>query len=334
MRILCALAITLSVSVFSPAQDTIGVIDKETAIGCPSGGLSGAACHALTVTCPDVQDYTAYLKVFTPANPIGLVMLGTGGLGTGLYEDATYGPVTVKDLYSSGYTVAEISFGAPFVTTATQPVQGWQVDTNGAGMTKAACRYATIANWVKRTLTPEKPFCVSGNSAGSAVIGYGLSHYGIDRILNFALLSSGPPFSRLDYACDASQPAELEYCTNLKRTMAVGVSNARQFIDPAYEPTYKAACSSSEANESKALDWLFLPDSINAADASTNYSITVGFLYGGQDTTGTAINQGEYYRKSITSPTHRACVADAPHIIPDALDGAKAIAAELIDNCH
>jgi hypothetical protein len=160
-----------------------------------------------------------------------------------------------------------------------------------------------------------------------------LAHYGIDRILNFALLTSGPPFSRLDWACDALQPSTVEYCTNLKRGMEVGIPNAVDFIDPAYQPTYAAACSTEEENHSTELDPMFLADSISAPGASTHYSITVGFLYGGKDSSGTAPNQGEYYRSTITSPTLRGCVADAPHIITDSLDGAEAVAKALIENC-
>ncbi len=332
LKTVLALVFLCSTCVFLHAQRSVGVVDSVQTIACPKGTLNGGAvCHALTVTCPAVQDYTAYLKVFTHPSPVGLVMLGTGGLGNSLYEETRYGSVTVKDLYSAGYSVAEISFGVPFVPPAT--VQGWQVDTNGAGVTAAACRYATIVNWVKTNLTPTQPFCVSGNSAGGAQIAYGLSHYGIDKQLKFALLTSGPPFSRLDYACDASQPNSLEYCTNLQRGMAVGTTNGVDFIDPAYEPTYAAACSSAEQNHSKTLDPMFLADSISAPGASTNYAITVGFLYGRKDSAGTAPNQGEYYRKTITSPTIRACVADAPHIITDALDGAQAVAKELIANC-
>lgn len=331
MKVVLVLFALCAGATFLQAQNKLGTVDSETTINCPAGGLTGAECRAITVTCPKVQNYTAYLKVFTHSSPVGLVMLGTGGLGNGLYEDAKYGSVAVNDLSSAGYTVVEISFGIPFV--ATSQVQGWQVDTNGAGMTDAACRYATIANWIKTNLTPSQPFCVSGNSAGSAVIAYGLSHYNLDGILKFALLTSGPPFSRLDWACDASQPNTLEYCTNLQRGMDVGIPNAMKFIDPSYSPNHAAACSTVEKTHSTQLDPMFLADSISAPGARTKYSITVGFLYGGKDTAGTAPNQGESYRKTITSPTTRSCVADAPHIIADALDGAQAVAQQLISNC-
>jgi hypothetical protein len=161
MKVVLMLFVLTVGTVFLHAQDKLGIVDSETTVNCPAGGLTGAQCRAVTVTCPQVQNYTAYLKVFTHPSPVGLVMLGTGGLGNGLYEDAKYGSVAVNNLYSAGYTVVEISFGTPFV--ASTQVQGWQVDTNGAGMTAAACRYSTIANWIKTNLTPKQPFCVTGN---------------------------------------------------------------------------------------------------------------------------------------------------------------------------
>jgi hypothetical protein len=89
-----------------------------------------------------------------------------------------------------------------------------------------------------------------------------------------------------------------------------------------------------EKQHSTALDDIFYPDSIDSADANLNYTIPVEFMYGAQNTQGTPINQGEYYRTSIVSPTSRKCIQDAPHTIPDVLDGAEAIATDLIQNCH
>ena len=159
----------IPLTVMPAAPDPLGTVDRAINVPCP--GIAGGTCYAITVTCPEVPDYTGYLKVFSAAAPVGFAMLGTGGLGVGLYENDTYGWVTIKNLLAANFSVAEISFGAPFVSTTVQPVQGWQANTSGVGMRKGACRYATIANWVKQNLTPSQPFCVSGNSAGAAVIG-------------------------------------------------------------------------------------------------------------------------------------------------------------------
>jgi len=324
----------VSVSVLR-AQDALGVIDSAPKITCPKGAVSGGTCYAVKVSCPEVADYTAYLKIIPVSSPVGMVLLGTGGTGTSLFEGNTYGPTAISELLAAGYTVAEISFGAPFVSLKVQPIQGWQTNTNGAGMRKAACRYATIATWMKQTFAASQPFCASGNSAGAALIGYGLAYYALDQgVFNFALLTSGPPFSRLDYACNYKSPKQTEDCSNVVRNMSLGIPDATNYVDPAYSPTYSAACSSSIENHSTALDSMFLADSIDSGNGNLNYAITVNFLFGGQDTVGTAINQGEYYRNSITSPTASKCIADAPHVITDALDGAEAIASELINSCQ
>src|SRR6267143_3119494 len=114
--------------------------------------------------------------------------------------------------------------------------------------------------------------------------------------------------------------------------MTVGVRNAVRFIDPAYQPSYSAACSNAEINHSGALDNLFLRDSISSPDAVLYYPTVVEFMYGGLDTSSTS-RQGENYRTNIVSPTLQACVADASHSMPDALDAAQAIATDLITNC-
>jgi hypothetical protein len=305
------------------AHDQLGVVNSAVLTPCNSSGMSGATCYGLWVSCPDVAPAPVTLKVFDPKHAIGLVILGTGGLGNSFYESATYGTVTIADLLAAHFRVVEMVFNS-----------GWQVNANGAGLRKAACRYATAANWVKSLFSAYQPVCASGNSAGAAVVGYGLSHYGLDQTLNFVLLSSGPPFSRVDWACDNSQPPTLEYCANVMKGMAVGIDNAQRFLDPAYEPTYQAACSTMQQEHSTALDYMFQPDSIVSRDANLNYKIGVEFMYGAQNTQGTPINQGEYYRRSILSPTLRSCIQDAPHIIPDVLDGAEAIAAELIKHCR
>jgi hypothetical protein len=318
-------------SIHSRAQDQLGSIRAAT-ITCDPSAPDSVVCYELVVTCPEVQDNTAYLRVSTQADPMGVVLLGVGGSGNGLYTDFAHGNTAISALLDAHYIVAQLTFGSPFVPLTTP--QGWQIDTNGAGVRKAECRYATIVNWVKQHLAPISPLCLSGNSAGSAMIGYGLTHYGLDSIVNFSLLTSGPPFTRLDWSCDGTQGSAVAYCSGLLSTWEVGITNAVDYIDPAYQPTYRNACSSSEENHSTALDFMFLADSItDGRDAALTYAHPVEFIYGGLDSSS-AILQGELYRTAIRSSTKASCVADATHQLPDALDAAQFVAAELINNCH
>ncbi len=43
---------------------------------------------------------------------------------------------------------------------------------------------------------------------------------------------------------------------------------------------------------------------------------------------------GMNYQSQFIQPTTDGCVKDAPHSIPDVLDGAQTIAADLIAKCH
>jgi hypothetical protein len=297
-----------------------------TQVDCPATGPQGASCMALDISCPNIPNYTAYVKIITPTNPIGTIIFTTGGGGNTLYETDTYGTTAVQNVVDAGYEAVQLTFGAPFSNGA-----GWEDDVNGLGARAAACRYAMVAQWLAQQ-TPSVPLCATGNSAGGQNIGEGLAHYGLGSYLSFAEITSGPPFSRVDLACNPTTvDPEVEPCSNATVGMSVGVTDATNFIDPAYPGPW---CSQQIQTGNILHQAQFLNDSITSPDAVLNYpSTTVRFVYGGQDLSS-AIRQGLNYKSQITSSTSVGCVADAPHNLDDALDGAQAIAADLIANCH
>jgi hypothetical protein len=70
-----------------------------------------------------------------------------------------------------------------------------------------------------------------------------------------------------------------------------------------------------------------------APDALLSYLNTfVKFLYGGEDFSS-APNQGQIWEGAITTAKTSACVADAPHGVPDVLDGAQQIASDILTYC-
>ncbi|HKT88219.1 MAG TPA: hypothetical protein VJQ59_07275, partial [Candidatus Sulfotelmatobacter sp.] len=92
-------------------------------ISCKSGGMKNATCKQLTVSCPDVANVYAYLKINTPSNPAGTVLYGTGTDGNGLYDTLfTYGKTAVQNVYNAGFRTVQISWGTPF--NSNQPA-GW-----------------------------------------------------------------------------------------------------------------------------------------------------------------------------------------------------------------
>lgn len=313
------LLLALFLSTLASAQDQLGTV-SATMSACPKTGLVATSCYKLIVSCPDVADSQIDLKVFHAENPIATDLLGVGGTGNGFWEDYTYGSTTIQELLVAHHSVVELSFA-----------DGWEENANSAGVRKAACRYATTAVWTKAHLSPSLHLNAAGVSAGSALIGYGLAHYGIDRFLNFALLVSGPPFVDLPSCCDgALRPPGLSRCSGKINSFAVGVTNAQEFIDPAYQPKLSAACSSSQINRSDKYGALFAPDSIVTSRAQLKYAIPVHFLWGHLDDEGSAMTQGQLYEGAITSSVSDSCVADAGHLVPDVQDGAEAVARELI----
>jgi len=332
------LSITLLLFVLADCGKTSGTLTTtppppqwtvtSSSTGCPSTGLTGTACYALDVTCENLPTYTVYLKTIAPAGaPIAAATLIQGGTSIDLYEDFANGTTTVQNLVNANFLTVQISFAHPFTTTES----GWQTNAGGLGVRAAACRYAAVTQWIKTNLAAQVPLCATGSSAGSAQIAEGLAHYKLASSLAFAELTSGPPFTRVDYACIPSlQPTTMpEYCSGANDGQAVNVKDATNFIDPAYPGAW---CSEGVQSNDTSHETQFLGDSVTSPDAVLNYPIPVWFLYGGLDQSP-AINQGELYRGLITLPTNRACVADAPHNIPDVPDGALQIAADLIAQC-
>ena len=299
-----------------------------TPVSCPTGVLQGTACYSLDITCPDIPDYTAYVKIIDPpATPVGTIIFTTGGDGTLLYETfAKYGSLAVSNVVAANYEAVELTWGAPFSSGP-----GWEHDVNGKGIRAAACRFAMVAQWVSSRVVG-LPVCATGNSAGGQNISEGLAHYGLGDVLSFAEITSGPPFNRIDHACIDDVPPAVEYCSNSNVGMSVGTANAVNFIDPAYPGPW---CSSSmPPTQSFVHQQQFLNDSVTSPDAVLDYPNTpIRFLYGGQDPSS-AINQGLNYQSQIKSKTSFACVQDAPHQLPDAQDAAVMIASDLIANCH
>jgi hypothetical protein len=292
-----------------------------TTTPCPGSGLPGTSCYALDITCPGIPNYTAYVKIIAPATPVGTVIFTTGGAGTTLYEASTSAPPALNAVFKAGYEVVELTFGAPF---STEP--GWQHDVNGLGVRAAACRYAMVVQWLSQQ-TPSVPLCATGNSAGGALIGEGLAHYSLGSYLTFAEITSGPPFSDVNQACDPSVPPAVEYCSNANTGTFVGVSDATNYIDPAYPGPWCSQYSTQNQQQ-------FQNDSITSSDAVLNYPNTnVRFIFGGLDTSS-AIRNGLAYHDQITSSKSVGCVLDAPHDIPEVLDGAQMVASDLIANCH
>ena len=327
LKALCPVILFVAVSAYAQAApDSLGTI-QSSSITC-QGHLTGGTCYALDISCPQLPDYTAYVKIFEPSVAVsGTVLFVSGGNGTDLLERRIYGPLVLQKILPKGYRSVELTYGFPFNLNE----QGWQTNANGAGIRAASCRFATVIQWVHDNfLNAGTPLCTSGNSAGAQLEGESMAHYGSSDIVAFAELSSGPPFGRVDYACENTQAVATSPCSGARDSLAVQPTTSAKFIDPAYPGAW---CSSAFTTHSTAHQAQFQIDSVTIGDSVLNYPSTfVNFLFGQDDTTS-AIRQGLLYQGAITSPTASECVAGAGHTVEDYLPGAQQVAADILRYC-
>jgi hypothetical protein len=321
------LSITVNSSSTIPPNQ-LGTATSATTTCPPSTAnppVSGT-CVNLTVTCPNVPVYTPVLLKTTPPSGAskGTVIFTTGGGGNQLYEDQfTFGSTSVNDVVAGGFTAVQTNF--------VSGTAGWLTGPATDGPLTLACRWATTAQWIHdNILQASTAFCATGNSAGGGAIAYALARYGEDSIFNYAQPTSGPPFSRIDQGCLCLGTMIQSACVGLQDP-CYG-NNANMFLDPAYGNNH---CSSSETSHDMTDVPLWQADSILSSDNKSlfSYSTRIHFIYGDLDT-GSGIAEGALYLNAINSQHDFECIADAPHKIADVLDGAQAIANDLINNCH
>jgi hypothetical protein len=167
-----------------------------------SGGSSGD-CYTIRVTCPGVSStLDAIIKFGIPLTSTlsGTVMFYGGYDGMYFWESI---PVTntaiISDVRTAGFSTVQIDWLNRWFLTSTG---------NMAGMDGVACRSATVARWVYDTFhqaDQSAPYCLVGHSNGATQVAYSLSHYGLDEIVDEAILESGPNFSLLEHGCINSQ---------------------------------------------------------------------------------------------------------------------------------
>ncbi len=328
--------VTINATCATGATRQLGTVSAVSSVAC-SGAIKNGVCQQMTIACPGVDPVQAFVKTNAPTGTsIGTVTFGTGTNGNGLYESIfTFGGTAIQDVLDGGYTAVQISWGLPF--TSGQP-SGW-VEGPG-GVLAAACRYATVTQWIYDNIQNNKavPMCATANSGGAGALAYALSQYGSSNILSMAEVTSGPPTGRLDWGCGCQAGAMPVSC-GATPTMGTCFGAVDSPVwDPAYSPSLSANPYCSNAAVNKVLppggtDY-FLGDSVEAPGASYSFPKTfVNLVFGGQDISSAIPIGQDWFNKITSSPKGQVCVADAPHSIADVPDGAQQIATDLINNC-
>ena len=347
------------------ANDPLGTVTPATAaaaqISCPtfSGGLSGATCYQLKVSCDAVADYNVYLKVNTPTTPVGTVIFGTGSGGNTLYDDepsfivgaVNGGETIVQGVFNAGYTTVQVSYGGPFDSTAS--TNGWL--QGPGGVRRLACRYATAADWIYKNIhNSNTPMCATGHREGSGALGYAVTEYGLASEFSLIEHTSGPAMTLLHWGCNVcggqyvgSDPCTHATGVNMCYSLSSGGSDIdASLIDAAYQVAGQSTptlCTNG-INADNTNFSRFLSDSIeddpgvNPKFPIPNPPTNVNVVFGNLDTGTAALPQGYAWWGGVgPQPPAPTCVATAAQAIPadntPVTGGAAQILSDITSKC-
>jgi hypothetical protein len=328
-------SLTINATCATGATRQLGTISGVSSVSCQGYRFTQpASCQQMTVSCPNVPDVQVYLKTNTPTPSIGTVTWNTGTDGNGLYDSIfTYAAqYSIQPVLNAGYTTVEIDWGTPFNTN--QP-DGWVLGPGGT--LAAACRYATITQWIYTNIqnNTSLPYCATGNSGGAGALAYALSQYNSGSVLSMAEVTSGPPAARLDWGCGCQEGKLAVQCgTATTLGTCFGAADAPVW-DPAYNPAVTPGLCTDAVDGTLPPGGLnfFLGDSAEAPGALYTFPNTfVNVAFGSADNSS-AIPIGQDWLDNITTSKAQVCVSGGVHSLPNTIPGAQQIATDLLANC-
>jgi hypothetical protein len=280
---------------------------KDLPEPCPAGPVANTGCRRLQVSCPELKPIVVQIRVTEPSagvTPRGTVMLGSGGGGNGFYGGGPDAGL-IRELAGMGFLVVDRAWAG-----------GWT--THEGGLRKESCRYATLLTWVHDHLHKGGKFVATGNSGGSAEIGYALTTWGRGEILDLAVPTSGPPIARLDLACVAkASPEWAAQCAAIIPKGVMECATQQCILGPANDVCKQVNASPTEAQ--------LLADSVVHPDAVLEYPKTkVHFLFGAADC-GEPVPIGLMYATKVTSEKEIGFVPKTPHPIASTAEGREAV---------
>lgn len=278
---------------------------------CPqgSGSIPGTVCLRLEVRCEGLQPVRVSLRVAPPATGVpvrGTVIFSSGGGGTGFYGSTSGGISLFQSLAAMGFQVVDRAWDGP---------NGWT--TAEAGLRSESRRYAALLTWVFENVHAQGAFVASGNSGGSAEVGYALTTWQRDEILDLAVPTSGPAVARLDYAC--GQPTPLEW---LAMCPAIVPPGALQCTPSCTLSPGNGVCNQLPGTPTIAD---LREDSVMHTTARVHHPATrVHFLYGALDC-GQSVPMGLTWSLNVTSDKVIEFVPNTPHGMSSTVEGREAI---------
>ncbi|HEV3307350.1 MAG TPA: hypothetical protein VGZ91_13005 [Candidatus Sulfotelmatobacter sp.] len=190
-------------------------------MNCQAAKVSG--CNNLGVTTSTLNVTIGYLSPVgvvpgvTVAN--GLVVLHGGGNGTAPESFAL-----TDNYFRAGYEVVQVVWADDWEMIS-DPITGY------GNIQAAACRPATVFNWVNTNLfltnvlnnNSRAGMCALGDSAGSAAVAYSMAYYNAGSYLDNVELLSGPVLSDIEQGCQwKPQAASVTVCSSTSNNGGYG----------------------------------------------------------------------------------------------------------------
>ncbi|CAN5588564.1 hypothetical protein BH09MYX1_BH09MYX1_57670 [soil metagenome] len=194
----------------------LGTVTEKGACTKYQTHLGNAKCFTATVDgCSGIDALDVDVVVADPDDnaPKATIVWSSGSGGGGMYEDTGASGNTrpaldpMESLRKKGYRIIERAWAG-----GTQTGQWFE---GKSGPTASACRYATLASYLRSKYHAKGSFCATGNSGGSVEIGYSLTRWGREATIDYALLTSGPAARFEDSCAGDASPAWKTKCAQL-----------------------------------------------------------------------------------------------------------------------
>ena len=307
------------------AVPSAGQLGTVTELGTPctggAGGYPNATCQRLRIDAPPalgLPPIHVEVRVIEPTAGtafLGTVVLGSGGSGVEFYANQSGGDVIVQALLDAGARVVDRRWS-----------YGW-LDSSPF-IKPQSVRYATLLQWVHDDVHAAGAlggaFGVSGNSGGAAEIGYALTTWGSDVLIDVAVLSAGLSLARADYLCtEPTLPAWSALCPALVPAGALECG-----APPCNSATTSAICAAYPAGTTQQE---LLDDSAMHPGARLAFPKTVVHMVWGALDCEAATALGQYFHDSIDALKSYEYVPDTPHAVFSTPGGQAALIQRLTE---
>ncbi len=213
----CLFGMLLSLSVCAFRADgqmpTVGLTGIATLQSCPSnlGFYTSdpnhpSTCSQATITCPHTAPIGLTWSLTNAGGTQGTIVFFSSAGGTDAASEPGEEQWFIPGYISAGYQIIQTAWASP-----------WEITNNGTtsydyNIRNAACRPASVLDYVYKNIYTTGGMCAQGSSAGGAAIIYSLTWFDADKSLDKATLMAGPPLSDVEQGCEIPNNTAAQMC--------------------------------------------------------------------------------------------------------------------------